>query len=79
MCRFVGWIATLISSIGAINWGLEEFFNFNLVDYVAEYGAGVPHLGKIIYGVVALAGVVAFLSLFLCCKHGGCKCEPCKK
>lgn len=63
-CRFVCWIAAFIASIGAINWGLVAFLNFNLVEYVHKM-VGVEGLDKIIYGVVAVAGIYKLIALFL--------------
>ena len=55
----------LIAGIGALNWGLVAFLNLNLVEKLlgAETMAS-----KVVYGVVGLAGALAILSLFLCCK-----------
>lgn len=48
-----------IAIIGAINWGLIGFFNFNLVD--AIFGGGsreqVGGLSRVIYALVGLAGL----------------------
>ncbi|QSQ19991.1 DUF378 domain-containing protein [Pyxidicoccus parkwayensis] len=50
--------------IGAINWGLIGFFNWNLVD--AIFGGGsreqTSALGRLIYSVVGLAGVALALT-----------------
>jgi uncharacterized membrane protein YuzA (DUF378 family) len=48
-----------LAIIGAINWGLVGFFNFNLVG--AIFGGG-PHvhssaLSRVIYAIVGLAGL----------------------
>ena len=40
--------------IGAINWGLIGFFNFNLVD--ALFGS-VSWIARTIYAIVGIAGV----------------------
>ena len=40
--------------IGAINWGLIGFFNFNLVDTL--FGS-VNWLTRVIYAVVGVAGI----------------------
>ncbi len=45
--------AVVLTSIGAINWGLVALFKFNLVDALFA-GMG---LDKAIYVVVALSGV----------------------
>ena len=54
-----------IAIIGALNWGLIGFFNFNLVDAIfgggsAEETSGVSH---VIYALVDLSGLFALLTL----------------
>jgi uncharacterized membrane protein YuzA (DUF378 family) len=55
----------IIAAIGAVNWGLIGFFNFNLVD--AIFGGGAREetsvVSRIIYAIVGLAGLAALLSL----------------
>lgn len=45
--------------VGAINWGLIGFFNFNLVDAIFRGGAREETSGiaRIVYALVGLAGV----------------------
>ena len=54
----------VISIIGALNWGLIGFFNWNLVD--AIFGGGAAEItsgwSRVIYALVGLAGLI---SLFL--------------
>lgn len=50
----VGWIATLLMVIGAINWGLVGLFDWNLVE--AIFGS-LPWLETIIYALVGLSGI----------------------
>jgi hypothetical protein len=47
----------ILTSIGSINWGLLEFFDYNAV---AELGTalGSPTVATVVYGAVAVAGVV---------------------
>ena len=59
----VKWLANAISAIGAMNWGLVKFFQFNLVAEVARM-AKIENLDSIIYAVVALSGLLAFIFLF---------------
>lgn len=51
----------VIAIIGAVNWGLIGFFNFNLVD--AIFGGGAREetsgLSRVIYAIVGLAGLAA--------------------
>jgi uncharacterized membrane protein YuzA (DUF378 family) len=64
-CRIICWIAAFIASIGAINWGLVAFLNFNLVEYIQKM-TGVEGLDKILYGIIAAAGVYKLIALFFC-------------
>ncbi|MBX5482687.1 MAG: DUF378 domain-containing protein [Myxococcaceae bacterium] len=53
-------IVLAISIIGAINWGLIGFFNWNLID--AIFGGGAREttsaISRVIYAIVGLCGVV---------------------
>lgn len=44
--------------IGAINWGLIGFFNFNLVDTL--FG-GIDWLTRTIYAIVGVAGIYSIM------------------
>jgi uncharacterized membrane protein YuzA (DUF378 family) len=50
-----------IAIIGALNWGLIGFFNFNLVDAIFGGGAREETSGfsRFIYAIVGLSGLVA--------------------
>lgn len=56
--------ALVLATIGAINWGLIGFFNWNLVD--AIFGGGSNEMtsaaSRVVYALVGLAGLA---SLFL--------------
>jgi uncharacterized membrane protein YuzA (DUF378 family) len=56
----------IIALIGAVNWGLIGFFNWNLVD--AIFGGGAHEqtsaFSRVIYAIVGLAGVAGFIALF---------------
>lgn len=58
-------ILLVIAIIGAVNWGLIGFFNFNLVD--AIFGGGSAEqtstVSRVIYALVGLAGVAAAVIL----------------
>lgn len=55
----------VVAIIGAINWGLIGFFNWNLVD--AIFGGGSAEMtsafSRVIYAIVGVAGVVALFFL----------------
>ena len=54
--------ALLITIVGALNWGLVSLFQFDLVAWI---GGGQGSLvSRIIYGVVALAGIWCITLLF---------------
>lgn len=48
------WVSLVLTTVGAINWGLVGLFKFNLVH--AIFGAA-PALESLIYIVVGLAGL----------------------
>ena len=56
------YFALTIAVVGAINWGLIGFFNFNLVAFL--FGS-MSWLSRIIYGLVGLCGLylLAFYTL----------------
>jgi uncharacterized membrane protein YuzA (DUF378 family) len=49
----------ILTIIGALNWGLIGFFNWNLVDAIFRGGAReeTSGLSRFIYALVGLAGV----------------------
>lgn len=55
----------VVAIIGALNWGLIGFFNFNLVD--AIFGGGSAEqtsaISRVIYAIVGLCAIVALLML----------------
>ena len=55
-------IALVLIIIGAINWGLVGIFNFNLVDYI--FGVN-SIMSRIIYTVVAIAGLINIVIYFI--------------
>ncbi|MDD6480445.1 MAG: DUF378 domain-containing protein [Clostridium sp.] len=48
-------IALVLTIIGALNWGLIGFFDFNLV--TALFGAN-NIVSRIIYSLIAIAGII---------------------
>lgn len=55
------WIALTLIIIGALNWGLIGFFQFDLV--ATLFGGMNSWLSRIVYALVGLAGLYG-LSLF---------------
>ncbi|CAH0344591.1 DUF378 domain-containing protein [Bacillus sp. CECT 9360] len=54
--------ALVLTIIGAINWGLIGFFQFDLV--AAIFGGQDSALARIVYGLVGIAGLVNLALLF---------------
>lgn len=55
--------ALAIAVIGAINWGLIGFFNFDLVAFL--FGQ-MSWLSRIVYGLVGLCGIYLFRFFAYC-------------
>jgi uncharacterized membrane protein YuzA (DUF378 family) len=55
-------IALLLTIIGAINWGLIGFFQFDLV--AAIFGGQDAMFARIIYGIIGIAGLINLALLF---------------
>ncbi|MGD6804326.1 DUF378 domain-containing protein [Rossellomorea vietnamensis] len=55
-------IALVLTIIGAINWGLVGFFQFDLV--AAIFGGQDSALARLIYGLVGIAGLINIGLLF---------------
>ena len=62
MVRRIEPVALLLMVIGALNWGLIGFFNWNLVDAIFGGGAAeqTSAFSRIIYALVGIAALVAF-------------------
>lgn len=55
-------IALVFTVIGAVNWGLIGFFQFDLV--AAIFGGQNSVLARIIYGIVGISGLINLGLLF---------------
>jgi len=68
-------VSLILILVGAINWGLWGFFQFDLVAWLC--GGNTTGLARTIYAVVGLAGVwgLSFLSkckALCCCSKSSC-------
>lgn len=58
-------VLIVLAIIGAVNWGLIGFFNFNLVD--AIFGGGSAEetsvASRVVYALVGIAGLIALVLL----------------
>ena len=59
---FVDTVALILSIIGSINWGLVGIFKFDLVAWI--FGGQTAVVSRIIYTVIALAGIWCITMLF---------------
>ncbi|MGN4544966.1 DUF378 domain-containing protein [Bacillus cereus group sp. MYBK95-2] len=55
-------IALVFTVIGAVNWGLIGFFQFDLVASI--FGGQNSALARIIYGIVGISGLINLGLLF---------------
>ena len=63
--RALNSLVLILVIVGAVNWGLVGLFNLDLVKLITTGNGAVPAgysniAGRIIYLLVALAGLVAF-------------------
>ena len=68
VCKVVG----VLVIVGAINWGLIGFCQYNLVGHLL---GETSMISRVIYSLVGIAGVVKIISCFKCCpcqKSGQC-------
>lgn len=59
---FWGWIIWALVVIGALNWGLVGFFDWNLV--TAIFG-DMTTIARVIYAVVGVAGIAKLIWAFM--------------
>lgn len=70
--KVLNYISLILIVIGAINWGLVGFFNFNLITYLFANEMAQ----RVIYAVVGLAGLWS-LSFFAKAHHLCHCCSEC--
>lgn len=56
-------IALILTIVGALNWGLVGLFSFDLVAWIC--GGATAIVARIIYTVIALAGIWCISMLFM--------------
>jgi uncharacterized membrane protein YuzA (DUF378 family) len=69
-------IAFFLVIIGALNWGLWGFFQFDFVAWLCH--GNTTWLSRLIYAIIGLAGLWS-LRLIPRCKHMCCDVESCDK
>lgn len=65
-------VVALLAGIGALNWGLVAFAG---IDLVAKVLGPMTLAAKAVYGLVAIAGALAILSVFNLCPCQRQACE----
>ena len=63
MMNVINKIALILVIVGALNWGLIGLFSFDLVAWIS--GGAATILARIIYTIVALAGIWSISMLFM--------------
>ena len=74
-CCMVCKVMTLLAGLGALNWGLVAFLQ---LDLVTKIFGGMTVASKIVYGIIAVAGAMKLVSLFVtcpCCKTDSAECK----
>ena len=59
---FINKLALALAIIGCLNWGLVGLFSFDLVAWL--FGGATMILSRIVYTVIALAGIWCIALLF---------------
>jgi uncharacterized membrane protein YuzA (DUF378 family) len=62
--KTINWITSLLVIIGAINWGLIGFFEFDLVAFLLH--SSTSWTARAVYAVVGLSGLYRLKCLFSC-------------
>ncbi len=71
-CKYTAKIALALVVIGALNWGLWGFFQFDLVAWL--FGGNTSGLSRVVYSIVGLAGLIS-IRVLLCCSKCECPCH----
>ena len=66
MKRLISVLAYILVIVGALNWGLWGFFQFDLVAWL--FGGNTTWLSRLVYAIIGLAGLWAIGSCGRCCK-----------
>lgn len=68
MFKFLKYASYILVLIGALNWGLIGFFNFDLV---AKLFGDMTPLSRLVYDIVGISAIVSAITAYVCCskKH----------
>ncbi len=76
--QIISCLSLVLIIIGALNWGLWGFFQFDFVAWL--FHGNTTAASRVIYSIIGLAGLwsLRFLckmkKLCSCCSSGGCGC-----
>ena len=73
--KVVRFLVTLLLVVGALNWGLIGFFQYDLVSDL--FGGMMSGMSRTIFALVGLAGLYKIFCLCKCCKSGSCGSGGC--
>jgi uncharacterized membrane protein YuzA (DUF378 family) len=65
MKRFISVIAYILVIVGALNWGLWGFFQFDFVAWL--FGGNTIWISRIIYALIGLSGLWSLGYFGKCC------------
>ncbi len=71
--KFIRFIVLLLVIIGALNWGLWGFFQYDVIQDVI--GSDTSALARIIYSIIGLAGIWGISFFFIPEIYGSCSCK----
>lgn len=71
-CKITAGVALALAVIGALNWGLWGFFQFDLVAWL--FDGNTSTLSRIIYAIIGLAGLIS-VRVLVCCNKCSCPCH----
>ena len=66
MYKFIKCTAFILVLIGALNWGLVGFFNFDLVAFL--FGQ-MTLLTRIIYVLIGISAIITAITAYICHKE----------
>ena len=68
--KVLNMIALILVVIGALNWGLWGFFQFDFVAWL--FGGNTTWIARLVYAIIGIAGVWSIGLLGKCCKAVCC-------
>jgi hypothetical protein len=75
--KFISILAFLLVIIGALNWGLWGFFQFDLIAWL--FNGNTSWMSRFIYAIIGLAGLWSLRCLprckHICCNSNKCSCN----